>query len=306
MRKTSAALAALALTAVVLAGCSTAPSFEGATCERTGSANGIDKVISITGKPGSQPTIKIESPLDVSKTAYFDETNGDGEPLVSSQQAMFGAVSLFDGTTGKRVESVGYDQPGGFTIAGFQQQFPGFDKALACATGGSRVVAAVPAADIEAATRSAYGFSEDGTVVAVFDVTEVMLAKAEGDDVFNSERGLPSVVRAPDGRPGVIIPDGAVPTKAKVKTLIAGRGDKVGDQTPLLAYTSVAWDTRSQLSTTWDSAPTTDLSTFPKDVQKAIAGATVGSQLMVIVPGQGGGSATVFVIDVLGAIKAGN
>lgn len=306
MRKTSAALVALALTAVVLTGCSTTPSFEGEACVRSGSADGVDKLISITGEPGTQPTIKVATPLEISKTAYFDETTGDGEPLVSSQQAMFGAVSLFDGATGERVESVGYDQPGGFTIAGFQQQFPGFDKALACATGGSRVVAAVPAADIEAATRAAYGFSEDGTLVAVFDVTEVMLAKAEGDDVFDSERGLPSVVRAPDGRPGVIIPDGAVPTKPKVKTLIAGRGDEVGDQIPLLAYTSVAWDTRRQLSTTWDSAPTTDVSTFPEEVQQAITDATVGSQLMIVVPGEGAASTTVFVVDVLGAISTGN
>ncbi|MFC4139372.1 MULTISPECIES: hypothetical protein [unclassified Microbacterium] len=297
MRKTSAALAALALSAVALTGCSAAPTFAGATCDRTGSANGIDEDVSVTGELGSQPKVSLVGPLQTKEVSFFDAEVGDGDPLVDPNQVFVGAFAMYSGKTGEMIQNVGFDGQGQlFTISTIEQGLPDLklNKALECATGGSRVVVAAPA-------------SKSGdSVIAVFDIESAMLSRAEGTDVFNSARGIPSVVRAPDGRPGIIIPDGKAPTKTVSETLIAGEGDKVGDDQPFFAYTAVGWNDRKVAESTWGALPEADLSKLPKQVADAVKAANVGSQILVVVPGEGDAQAVAYVVDILGSVPASN
>jgi peptidylprolyl isomerase len=296
VRKTSAALAALALSAVALTGCSAAPSFAGATCDRTGSVNGIDEDITVSGDVGKQPKLELVGPLKVDKVSYFDATVGDGEPLVDANQVFLGGFAMYDGKTGAMIQNVGFDGQGQlFTISTIEQGLPDLklNKALECATGGSRVVVAAPATD------------KGDSVIAVFDIDSTMHSRAEGADVFNNARGVPTVVRAPDGRPGIIIPDSKAPTKTVTQTLIAGDGAKVGDEQPFFAYTAVGWNDRKVAESTWGKLPEADLSKLPKQVADAVKSATVGSQLLVVVPGEGDAQAVAYVVDILGSVPSG-
>jgi FKBP-type peptidyl-prolyl cis-trans isomerase len=161
----------------------------------------------------------------------------------------------------------------------------------------------------------------DDTVAIVVDVQSVYLGKANGtDQVLNS--GFPSVVLAPDGRPGFTFADPKPPTDLKIETLKAGSGAKVAkDDKVVLHYTGVLWDTGEVFDSTWDrNAPAVLIASSLDDsasglvpgFAKALIGQRVGSQVIAVIPpgegyptGQGpatvpDGSTMVFVFDILG------
>jgi peptidylprolyl isomerase len=154
---------------------------------------------------------------------------------------------------------------------------------------------------------------EDDSVVAVLDIRKVFLAKAEGAEQFNVDRGVPSVVRAPDGRPGIIVPDAEPPAEVVVQTLIKGTGPEVtGDEAVRVHETGLTWADREIFETTWDDGPKSiDLSTMLPAYADALIGQPVGSQVLIVIPpdqgygaeGQGpapADSTLVFVVDILG------
>jgi peptidylprolyl isomerase len=158
-----------------------------------------------------------------------------------------------------------------------------------------------------------FGLAEDDTAVAVIDLRKVYLPAADGQNRFNSGFGLPTVVRAPDGRPGLIIPDGAPPTDVVVQTLKKGTGETVtGDQPVRVHYTGVVWGEDEAFDSTWDGEPASlTLDGVVPGFAEALEGQTVGSQVMVVVPPEQGygdqaqgaipaDSTLVFVIDILG------
>ena len=296
MRKSSAALSVIALTALALTGCSAAPSFNGASCERD-SSPGLEAAVDVTGDLGT-PRVDMVTPVRTSEFAYADVIVGDGRAVTASNQNLIAAFTLYRGDTGEEVGAA--TQLWDSTAAA--QVLPGMDAALPCVTDGSRVVTSVPASDIDPSVTTQLGLNADDSIIAVVDVLYVALPKAEGHDVFNTQRGLPSVVRATDGRPGVIIPDGDAPTETVTETLIEGDGEAVGDGFAMFHSTVVSWDDRSVLSTTWDGPLSIDPSALPAPVVEAVQAATVGSQILVVVPGEAGASATAYVVDVLGVV----
>lgn len=281
MRKSSAALSVIALSALALTGCSAAPSFDGASCDRSPSGN-LGDAVQVSGDLGAARA-ELAVPVQTSGVEFADVIVGDGPVVTSSAQASVVDVTYYDGASGDKLQ----EGTALWDAAMLKQQAPGMEAVLTCVTEGSRVVASLPD-------------GAGGTVVAVVDVLYTALPKAEGHDVFNTANNLPSVVRAPDGRPGVIIPDGAAPTKTVVETLIEGEGDVVGDGVPLYQATAVGWNDRAVQNTTWDGVAPVGLDALPAEVATAVQKATVGSQLLVVIPADG--DATAFVVDVLGVI----
>lgn len=288
MRKSSAALSVLALSALALTGCSAAPSFDGASCDRVSSENLADAV-SVTGDIGA-PRAELTTPVRTAELEYADVIVGDGPAVTSSKQSIIVGVAYYDGTSGQELNA-GMTLWDSVTAA---EQLPGIDAVLPCLTEGSRVVASVPADTL--------GGAAGDSIIAVIDVVYAALPKAEGHDVFNTANGLPNVVRAPDGRPGVIIPDGAAPSDVVTETLIEGEGEIVGDGQPMFHLTAVGWDDRQVTNTTWDGPASLDVSMFPPAVDTAVRKATIGSQVLVVIPGEGDASAQAYVVDVLGVM----
>lgn len=296
MRKTTAALSALALSTIVLTGCSAAtPTFEGAACERDSSAM-LESSVSVSGEFGS-PRVDVETPVHLGKLAYADAITGEGREITDERQEAILARVLVNGTTGQTIDA----QLKLWSPESAGAELPGVDEALKCATEGSRIIVAIPASDLPEGAAEQIGLDARGNILAVYDVHYTTLAKADGDAVFNDAPGLPSVVRAADGRPGVIIPDTAAPKKSVTETLLQGEHEKVGDGTALIRSTSVGWSSRSVGQTTWDGT-LTGTDGLPAEVAEAVSKARVGSQLMVVVPTQSGDDATVHVVDVLGVV----
>ncbi|KAF2419073.1 FKBP-type peptidyl-prolyl cis-trans isomerase [Microbacterium sp. B35-30] len=313
MRKIPAALVVLGLVTVGLTGCSLPGSSD---CSRPAVSDAdVMELIDVTGDSSDQPEVDMYTPLHAPQLAYEDVVTGEGTAITVQNQLMVVDVALFSGATGEPIVATAYD--GDLSTVSSPSQwttnFPGFEDALQCATEGSRVAVALSPDDMAEGVAQGFGLTEDDTAVAVIDVRKVYLAAADGQNQFNSGFGLPSVVRAPDGRPGLIIPDGARPEDVVVQTLKKGTGETVtGDQPVRVHYTGVVWGEDEAFDSSWDGEPASlTLDGVVPGFAQALEGQTVGSQVMVVVPpDQGYGdqaqgaipadSTLVFVIDILG------
>ncbi|MFJ4225065.1 hypothetical protein [Microbacterium sp. NPDC089695] len=307
MRKTSAVLATLSLAALALSGCAAAPSFAGDSCDRAGSGDAVSNAVTVTGDFGAKPDVEVFAPAKFPETSFEDVVVGTGLPLIDETQVMTTELSIYSATTGELVFQSPYsdDSESLSNIATLAPQFPGLASVLECATGGSRVIAGVPADGVAEDTRSGLGLEEGDAAIVVVDLLKVYPSKAEGALQFNDARNMPTVVRAPDGTPGVIIPDTDAPKKIVTQTLIKGDGAEVeADQTPLVNLTVVGWDDHEVKTTTWGANPNLDLASTSPDVAKELVGKTVGSQVLVVTPASDSGPALAYVIDILGAVTA--
>lgn len=313
MRKIPAALVVLGLVTVGLAGCS----LPGASdCSRPAVSDpDVMDLITVEGETDAEPEVDVYTPLKASHLAYEDVVTGEGTAITAPNQLMVIDVSVYNGETGEPIVATAYDGDLSRVTSPSQwtENFPGFEEALHCATDGSRVAVALSPDDMSAEVASSFGLAEDESAVAVIDIRKVYLPAADGASQFNSGFGLPSVVRAPDGRPGLIIPEGAAPEELVVQTLKKGDGAEVTGEEPVrVHYTGVVWGEDEAFDTTWDGeAASVTLDGVVPGFADALEGQTIGSQVLVVIPPDLGygdqdqgaiaaGSTLVFVIDILG------
>ena len=292
MRKTAAALITLGLAALALAGCSAGPSFAGQACSSKATSSVLTNSVTVKGDFGKAPEVSFTTPTKVQKSSVDDLITGTGSAITEKNQPIVIDVALYDAKTGQSLGSTRFD--GSTQVADINTwdgQLKTIGDALGCATAGSRLLVGFPA-----------GTVAEGGAVAVVDVQKVFLPHAEGSLVYNDALGLPTVVRAPDGRPGIIVPDAKKPAKQVTQTLIRGTGAKVTENDVLrVQLTSVDWDTRKVLKSTWDTQSVAISAT-------GLEGQTVGSQVLLVIPpadanqstGSDGNGTQAIVVDILG------
>ncbi|MGK3953003.1 FKBP-type peptidyl-prolyl cis-trans isomerase [Microbacterium sp. I2] len=313
MRSYPAALAVLGLVTVGLAGCSLPNT---ADCSRPAVSDAdVMDLIEVTGDADSEPEVDVFTPLRAPHLAFEDVEAGEGTAITASDQLVVVDVALFSGETGEPLVATPYDGDLSrvYPVSQWTQNFPGFDEALQCATEGSRVAIALAPGDIEPESAASLGLAEDDSAVAVVDVRKVYLRAANGANQFNSGTGMPTVVRAPDGHPGLIIPDGAPPAELAIQTIKRGDGPEVtGDEPVRVHYTGVVWGEDEPFDSSWEAQPASmTLDGVVPGFAQALEGQTVGSQVLVVIPPELGygdqeqgaipaNSTLVFVIDILG------
>lgn len=312
MLRIPAVVAVLGLSVLTLAACASGPSdsSRSASCERPESTASELKLIHSSGAEGT-PAVSITAPVYTKKTVFTDVTTGDGPAVTTDAQDVMFTVSVVNGATGEKILSSGTQvQP----LSGWRTNYDGFATMMMCATQGSRIVGAVPASALSKAAAQDWGISGTQSIVVALDLQRVYLPAADGVPQYNDRRGMPSVVLAPDGRPGVIIPDAAPPKELAIETLKKGTGPAVTDQDSVrVHYTGVLWADRTVFDSTWEKGASTALTTkgVVPGFAKALEGATVGSQILAVIPPDEGygdkangaipaNSTLVFVIDILG------
>lgn len=328
MRRTTAVLSIAALVGLGLVGCAPAGT-AAADCDRVADSDPETmSLVGVSGDLASAPQLDVRTPFVAENDAYADVERGGGMAITHLDQPGVLDISLFDGETGSKLLGTAYDGDlSSFSaISGWTQQFPAFGDALLCATEGSRIAVAISQDGIAEDARAYYaqaGLPAEGSLVAVIDVRKVLPRAASGQVQFNAGLGLPSVVRTPDGVPGIIVPDADAPKDVVVQTLIKGDGPALGaDEAAVVHYTGVTWAEREVFDSTWqaqEGMPPSPIAVLQDEVvpgfAKAFEGQTIGSQVMVVVPpDQGYGeeertgipanSTLVFVIDILGAVPA--
>ncbi|WP_375384429.1 FKBP-type peptidyl-prolyl cis-trans isomerase [uncultured Microbacterium sp.] len=321
MRKIPAVVAALGLAALALAGCSASGSASGsASCPRPSvSASPTLDGVTVAGDTDAAPVVTLPTPFHLDATASEDVVAGDGTAITDSEQLVVLDISLSSGATGKKLIATPYDGDLSrvFPLSRWVETFPGFADALHCATVGSRVVVGLAPGDIQEQTMASLGLKDGDSAIAVVDVRKAFLTKADGANQYNDALGMPTVVRAPDGRPGIIVPDATPPSDLVVQTIKKGDGPEVTGDVPVrIAYTGVTWENRKVFDTTWGSEPpSTTLTTLVPGLAEGLKGQTVGSQVLVVVPPDQGYGATqkgsvpanstlVYVVDILGLDQA--
>lgn len=314
MRKLPAILTVLGLSAAALTGCSVL-SVEGDQCERDVFEQDTASFAEVSGAFGEVPEADVDTPVRVSETSYVDLVSGDGTPLSDPQQLAVIDFALFHGETGEQIIATSFldDLVSLSNVEYWSNQIPALGGALDCASEGTRTLVAISPEGLGEPARQGLNIGAGESVLAVVDVRKAYLPHAEGQLQFNAGVGLPSVVRAPDGRPGVIIPDADPPAELITQVLIKGAGEVITADTPFrVHYTGLTWADRSVFDSSWgDVSPQFSLDSLVDGVSTALEGQTVGSQVMVVVPPELGygdtpqsgipaGSTLVFVFDILG------
>lgn len=306
------ALSALALSGVLLAGCSAAapeaeqsPSAAPALdlCDAAAPSGEASDAVTVEGEVGQESTATFTAPLEIAtlQTSVIEE--GSGDPVASGDLVTY-ALTAFDSETGEKLGAIGYD---GNPILPVQisPENP-IGQILGCATPGTRVVVAYPPAD------------PNPGQVYVFDFLETVPTAAWGEPQEPAE-GLPTVTLADDGAPTIEVPGGDAPAELELETLKKGDGVTVepGD-TVLVQYTGVKWSDGSVFDSSWENGAPVSFQTnaVVDGFRQALEGQTVGSQVLVVIPpalgyGEAGssenelaGETLVFAVDILGTQHA--
>lgn len=312
LRKIIAVLASL-LILPALTGC--ASESQKAFCEPYVTGNALDKV-TISGSIGAKPTVSFDTALSSKKIETKIIKAGNG-PVFSGKQYVKFDYTIMNGTTKAILGQSTYDGTGG------EAQFLTAGNAVDICQGlsgikqGSRVAIVLPAG--VASAEDTDELKTTDAVLFVLDINKVYL-QGTSTNVKAAESGMPAVVFAPDGTPGVTMPKTAAPSSFKSNLLLEGSGESVslGD-TVTLNYSGFLWESGNVFDSSWANGKPEQFQVTEGGLisgfVKALVGAKLGSKLVVVIPpalgygAQGNdtipaNATLVFVIEVLGIDKA--
>lgn len=304
MNRSARRLPALVLAAGVvaaLAAC-TPPVTNLAGCDAPFAPGDNSNAVTASGKLGSEPRVEFPTPLVANDGQVTVLERGEG-PVVYPTNAVELFISTFDPATGDPGSSTGYETSR-LSIAA-DDVFAQFTQ---CVTAGSRISVVADAATVYGSADAATGAGINPTavLVAVIDVVDTFMGKANGWDQF-PEAGMPSVVLAPNGRPGILVPNEPAPEDFRVAVLKAGTGAAVEeDDEVVVQYTAVRWSSDIVTGSTWGGSGQTpaapqrvtvdDAAPIPS-LPEILVGKQVGSQVLAVVPQED--DALIYVIDIL-------
>jgi hypothetical protein len=287
------AAAAVVLVSGVLAGCSGAPLSGG--CTPAYLPGDASNAVSVSGDVGETPAVEFPTPLIADGVERASLVAGEGEPIESGATVLLTAT-IFDGSSNDVVAQ-------GTALLSANDSVLALGESLVCASAGSRLVL------VGSPTELGLNVTAD-TAVAIIDVEQVFLGKANGVNQLPQD-GLPTVVTAVDGTPGISVGYASVPDEQRTAVIKGGAGAAVavGDS---VVYHLRSWTWPATGAPTVGSddtwarfQPTTAEITESDDpFTSALIGEKVGSQLLIVVPGTEGGAATVYVVDILGILAA--
>lgn len=321
-------LALVVLPLLVLAGCSSAeqasdpaaPKSYGelsiglsASCESYETGSGVEQ-IEVLGEFGTQPEVSFPTPLSGTGVETQVVIQGDGGEIVGGQRVSLHFIG-FNAATGDEIQGSEFGSENFISQDLIEGATPDFCKGLTGVQVGSRVAILLDAASAHNSVGiPSLGIAEDHGVIFIFDVVNAYLPRANGADQA-PESGMPTVIKAPSGQPGLQIPASDAPTEFRRSVLVEGGGEpiEIGD-TIVLHYSGWTWD-GELFDSSWDSgAPATFPITYEGLIEgfvMGLEGVTVGSQVIAVIPPELGygdsaqgsipaGSTLIFVIDVLG------
>ncbi|TFD73032.1 FKBP-type peptidyl-prolyl cis-trans isomerase [Cryobacterium fucosi] len=320
MRRAPALVATAALLMTVLSGCSISGT-AAVSCQSPVTDGAAAKLVTVTGTAGSAPSVSFPTPLKSKTTQRTEILPGTGDGLVTGQQVKL-ELSVYNGTSGKVIDVSKYDASSATTFVLNDKTIKGLAEGLQCAQVGSRVAVVVSPDDAfgPQGGNAQIGVAKDDSLVFVIDVVKSYLPRATGADQIVAN-GLPGVVLAADGTPGITVPSGAAPKKQQIGVLKKGSGRKVAEgDTVTVHYTGVLWAEKTVFDSSWaNGGPVQFLAADGSKTQggiipgfaNALIGQTVGSQVVTVIPPAQGygdaaqasipaGSTLIFVADILG------
>jgi peptidylprolyl isomerase len=308
-------IAGLALVlALAAAACGSGNTDEPKNADTGGAPHSARSSVDVSGQPGSKPTIKVDTPLKVSRSSSWTLTTGSG-PKVGQGQDYLADLTFADGRTGKVVAST-YDQ-GQPVVFGPSQEIPVITKAVTGVPSGSRVViAAAPQDAYGSKGNSQLGIKPGDSVVMVADVASTVLPGPRGKSL-RPPAGVPRLQTKAGTPTGFDFSGTTKPRQLKVVTLVRGTGPKVQAGDLVVAnYLGSVWGGHQPFDASYSRGQPFSFTVGQGQVIQAwdrgLVGVPVGSRVMLLCPpgvaygAQGSGKAIppnatlAFVVDVLG------
>ncbi len=319
LRKTPAlrqlpALVLAAALATTLAACtSSAAAFEPGDASSTVTATGA--------VGGSAPTVEFPTPLVTEDSQRSTLVEGEGDPIAAGDQVDF-AYTVLDGASGQSLGAFGFADDGKYGRTSAGAGTTSLSQSLAgTRVGGRYALTTTAALGFGPGTLGQLGLADDATLVLVIDVLDARPGKSEGVNQLPLD-GMPAVVTAVDGTPGITVPDIDPPTTTRISTIKLGSGPVVEDGANLVVHFSGwVWPTAdaplSQFQSTWTGQRAVNITASPEALvpgfADAVIGANVGDQVLAVIAPEDGygdtppaqsaipaGATLIFVIDILG------
>ncbi len=304
--KTRFAVAVVATTALLLAGCSSGEqdaAAGAASCAQY--PDDAAQSVTVTGEFGEEPSISFDKPLEASELEVHSVTTGDGG-IAEVGDSVATVISIFSAETGELAASERVD-----FVVGDQTLYPAFNAAIECMPVGSRVVTVVPADQLfgEVGNES-LGIGANETVILVTDLREI----TPPPTVEQWTEDVPEVTFDDDGVPTITLPGKEAPQGLLVTILQEGGGATVGSGDEVtIDYQGLSWKDGKVFDESYGSQAATFSTTgVIPGFSAAIVGQKAGTTLLVSIPSEyaypeGSGSELagqdlVFLID----IKAAN
>ncbi|PXY80725.1 peptidylprolyl isomerase [Bifidobacterium indicum] len=271
--------------------------------------------ISAKGKPGSKPEISFDTPLKVENQSHQVIQEGDGDVIQDGDRVCTRSIAI-DSKNGKEINSTWDEETPECSIVIDKTSIPAYYDVFR----GQKIntTIAIGIDDQQEGGQSGSGKDSQGSsyIMALTFVSKTKdLKRAEGEKVKDIPADLPKISLSNTGKPSLDL-NNYKPTNTLVsQTLIKGKGAKVGEhQTVSANYTGWLASDGKQFDSSWDRGQASDFSLdqVVKGWQQGLAGQTVGSQVLVIVPpdlgygdqeksGIPANSTLIFVVDILAA-----
>jgi FKBP-type peptidyl-prolyl cis-trans isomerase len=286
--------------------------------EDTDSISGLH----VGGSFGSQPSLRFDSPVKVTKVHTDVIEKGDGNEIKQGGKALLN-MYIANGKTGKKAVST-YDQGQPLNATMDESQFfPPLVKALDGVSTGTRLAFADTVKDLYGASGAAQlGLKASDSLVFIVDVMSVeptkVLDKPEGTEV-DPPKDAPKIVTKDGKIQGFDFTKSPKPGKKLVVIpLVKGTGDPIkGAKIVKINYVGQVFGKAKPFENSFTKPePATFVIGGGQLIpgwDKALQGQRVGSRIMLIVPpdegygkkgnpqiGVAGKSTLVFVMDILG------
>jgi FKBP-type peptidyl-prolyl cis-trans isomerase len=292
-----------------------------------GSSGSSTPSVSVSGSFGNSPTITIPNQTASSNLTVKTLIKGSG-PVLSKSDAFVGnyAVYIWSGKTHKLAQST-FQTKTPQLFSG--TLLPGLETALQGKKMGSRVLAVIPPKEgFGTSGDSQAGIKGTDTLVFVVDMIKDFAgnAAANGRKVSQGGGSLPTVTANAGAAPTITMPKSNPPKNLTTQVLVKGTGPTVDEgDTVVVQYVGAIWRNGTVFDSSWkrDQPFGFEIGATPSQVipgwDKGLAGQTVGSRVMLVIPpvdgygktgntqaGIKGTDTLVFVVDILGAFGATN
>ncbi len=265
--------------------------------------------VSASGKLGSKPDISFKTPFKVENQTHQVIQEGNGAVIRDGDRVCTRSLAL-DAKTGKVINSTWDKSSPECSIVISKKSIPAYYDTFK----GLKVNSTVAVGIDESGSGSSQ--ATDSYIMALTFVSRSKnLTRAQGQKVTDLPSDLPKISLDDKGKPSLDLNGYKPEAGLVVQPLIKGKGAKVGQHQSVSAnYTGWLASDGKQFDSSWDRGQASDFSLdqVVKGWQQGLAGQTVGSQVLLIVPPELGygsqqqqkipaNSTLIFVVDILAA-----
>ena len=265
--------------------------------------------VSASGKLGSKPDISFKTPFKVENQTHQVIQNGDGEVIRDGDRVCTRSLAL-DAKTGKVINSTWDQSSPECSIVISKKSIPAYYDTFK----GLKVNSTVAVGIDESGSGSSKA-TESYIMALTFVSRSKNLTRAQGQKVTDLPSDLPKISLDDKGKPSLDLNGYQPKGGLVVQPLIKGKGAKVGQHQSVSAnYTGWLASDGKQFDSSWDRGQASDFSLdqVVKGWQQGLAGQTVGSQVLLVIPPELGygsqkqqsipaNSTLIFVVDILAA-----